>query len=84
MIKQRHSFTPEFKREVATLVLDQSYSHIAASRSVGVGESVLRRWVQQLQLERHGITPHSKALTPDQQRIQKLEGFLHETRMPIW
>jgi transposase len=36
-------------------------------------ESVLRRWVQQLQLERQGITPQSKAMTPDQQRIQEFE-----------
>jgi transposase len=73
MTKQRRSFTPEFKREAAGLVLDQGYSHIEASRSVGVGESVLRRWVRQLDQERHGITPQSKALTPEQQKIQELE-----------
>ncbi len=28
MTKQRRSFTPEFKREAACLVLDQGYSHI--------------------------------------------------------
>jgi len=77
MTKQRRSFTAEFKREAATLVLDQGYSHIEASRSVGVGESVLRRWVQQLQQERQGITPHSKALTPDQQKIQELEARIN-------
>lgn len=49
MNKQRRSFSPEFKRSAASLVIDQSYSHVDASRSVGVAESVLRRWVQQLQ-----------------------------------
>ncbi|NML35565.1 IS3 family transposase, partial [Paraburkholderia antibiotica] len=39
----------------------------------GVAESVLRRWVQQLHQERHGITPQSPAMTPEQQRIQELE-----------
>ncbi|WP_070260010.1 transposase [Janthinobacterium lividum] len=73
MSKQRRTFPPEFKQQAACLVLDQGYSHVEASRSVGIGESVLRRWVQQLQLERHGITPQSKAMTPDQQRIQELE-----------
>ena len=73
MSKQRRTFSPEFKRQAACLVLDQGYSHTEASRSVGIGESVLRRWVQQLQLERQGITPQSKAMTPDQQRIQELE-----------
>jgi len=34
---------------------------------------VLRRWIQQLHQERHGITPQSPAMTPEQQRIQELE-----------
>lgn len=71
MSKQRRTFSPEFKQQAACLVLDQGYSHVEASRSVSIGELVLRRWVQQLQLERQGITPQSKAMTPDQQRIQE-------------
>lgn len=63
---------PEFKRNAAPLVLDQSYSHVDACRPVGVAESVLRRWVDQLQLERRCVTAQSTALTPEQQRIQEL------------
>ncbi|MDH4581093.1 hypothetical protein E8F20_04280, partial [Pseudomonas sp. BN415] len=37
------------------------------------GDSALRRWVKQLQAERQGVTPKSKALTPEQQKIQELE-----------
>ena len=73
MSKQRRTFSPEFKQQAACLVLEQGYSHIEASRSVGIGESVLRRWVRQLQSERQGITPQSKAMAPEQQRIQELE-----------
>jgi len=73
MTKQRRSFAPEFKREAAGLVLDQGYSHIEAARSLGLVESALRRWVKQLQEERQGVTPKSKALTPEQQKIQELE-----------
>ena len=40
---------------------------------MGVGETALRRWVDQLSAERIGITPKAKALTPDQQQIQALE-----------
>ncbi|QKM48774.1 hypothetical protein B7760_02812 [Burkholderia glumae] len=75
MPKQRRSFSPEFKQQVASLVLDQGYNFSEASRSVGVGETVLRRWVQQLQMERQGVTPQGKAITPDQQRIQQLEAL---------
>lgn len=35
MSKQRRTFSAEFKREIAALVLDQGYSHIEACRSLG-------------------------------------------------
>ncbi|QVQ76632.1 IS3 family transposase [Pseudomonas lundensis] len=73
MTKQRRVFSAEFKREAADLVLKQNYSFIEASRSLGIGESALRRWVSQLLQERTGVTPQSKALTPEQQKIQELE-----------
>ncbi len=73
MTKKRRTFTPEFKREAASLVLDQGYSHVDAARSLGLEESALRRWIKQLQQERNGVTPTSKALTPEQQKIQALE-----------
>ena len=74
MTKQHRSFTPEFEREAADLVLKQNYSYIEASRSLGVGESALRRWVEQ---ERLGVTPPNKALTPEQQKTQELEAVLN-------
>jgi transposase len=74
MTRLRRSFTAEFKLEAASLVLDQGYSVPEASRS---GETVLRRWVQQLQSERTGTTPISKALTPEQQKIQELEARIN-------
>ena len=54
-------------------MLKQNYSYTEASRSLGIGESALRRWVDQVQKERQGVTPQSKALTPEQQKIQELE-----------
>jgi transposase len=73
MKRQRRSFSTEYKHEAACLVLDQGYSVPEASRSLDVGETALRRWVDQLKLERGGETPKSKALTSDQRRIQELE-----------
>lgn len=73
MKRQRRSFTTEFKLEAASLVLDQGYSVSEACKSLDVGESVLRRWVDQLRDERGGKTPTSKAMTEEQKRIQELE-----------
>jgi len=69
MTKQRRSFSAEFKCEAADLVLKQSYSFIEVSRSLGVGESALHRWVDQVQQECKGVTPQNKALTPEQQKL---------------
>lgn len=77
MTRLRRSFAAEFKLEAASLVLDQDYSVPEASRSLDVGETVLRRWVQQLQSDRTGITPISKALTPEQQKTQELEARIN-------
>jgi transposase len=70
----RRVFSSEFKLEAAGLVVDQGYSVPAACKAMGVGETAMRRWVEQLTLERNGRTPErSKALTPEQRRIQDLE-----------
>ena len=77
MAKQRRSFSTEFKHEAANLVVNQGYAISEASRSLGVGETAIRRWVSQLGQERSGITPKSKALTPEQQKIQELEARIN-------
>jgi transposase-like protein len=77
MGKKRRSFSTEFKHEAACLVVDQGYSMTEACRSLDVGETGLRRWIDQLKAERGGITPLNKALAPDQQRIQELEARIN-------
>jgi transposase len=55
------------------LVLDQGYTISQAGVSLGVGETAIRRWIDQLAEERDGVTPKGKALTLEQRRIQELE-----------
>ncbi|PKG01800.1 hypothetical protein Y019_06285 [Alcanivorax sp. 97CO-6] len=43
MTRKRRSFTPEFKHETASLVLDQGIPLPQACTSLGVVESALRR-----------------------------------------
>jgi len=77
MARQRRSFSTEFKSEAANLVVNHGYTISEASRSLGVGETAIRRWVSQLGQERNGITPKSKALTQEQQKIQELEARIN-------
>ncbi len=60
MTRLHRSFNAEFKLEAASLVLDQGYSVPEASRSLDVGETVLRRWLQQHQSERSGTALSTK------------------------
>ncbi|MFP2770410.1 transposase, partial [Oceanisphaera sp. KMM 10153] len=46
MTRKRRSFSSEFKLDTASLVLDQGYSIAEASRSLDIGETILRRWVK--------------------------------------
>jgi transposase len=81
-IMTRRKISTEFKIESASLVLDQGYTISEACDAVGIGDTAMRRWVNQLRNERQGITPvGSKALTPDQQKIQELETKIKRIEM---
>ena len=41
----RRRFTPEYRRDVACLVLDAGSSIASVARDVGLGETVVGRWV---------------------------------------
>ncbi len=70
---QRRGFTPEFKREAVSLIETQGYSIGQASEALSVGETALRRWVNQYRQEQGGTTPQAKAITPEHQQIQALQ-----------
>ena len=72
-MKTRRSFTPEFKRDAASLVLDQGYKVSDVCGQFDLGENMLRRWIKQVKFERNGGVPQATALTPEQREIQALK-----------
>lgn len=72
-MKTRRSFTPEFKREAVSLVLDQGYKVSDACGQFELGENMLRRWIKQVKFERNGGVPEAGALTEEQREIQALK-----------
>ena len=46
MSRKRREYTSEFKQEAVKLVLEQGLSAAQAARDLGVGETVLGRWLQ--------------------------------------
>jgi transposase len=78
----RRKISTEFKIESASLVLDKGYTVSEACDAVGIGDTAMRRWVNQLGDERQEVTPvRSRALTPDQQKIQELEAKIKRIEM---
>lgn len=75
--RQRRTFSSEFKVDAASLVLDQGYSISEVATSLNIGATALRRWVDQLNIERGGETPKIKVLTPEQQKMQELEARIN-------
>ena len=72
-MRTRRTFTREFKREAACLILDQGFSVRDVCNQLELQEGALRRWVQQVRFERNGGVPETAALTPEQQEIQALK-----------
>jgi transposase len=58
-LRRRRSFSPEYKRDAAAMVIDQGLSIAEAARRLDVGESNLGNWVRQERVdrgERDGVT----------------------------
>jgi transposase len=45
MAKQRRSFTPEYKDQIARMVVEESRAIPSTAREIGVSEQALRNWV---------------------------------------
>lgn len=75
----RRPFSPEFKVEAASKVVDDGMSISQACQSFGVGPTAMRRWVMQLTRERAGgVAPGSQPITPEQRRIRALEAQVRQ------
>lgn len=62
--RRRRSFSPEYKRDAAAMVIDQGLSIAEAARRLDVGESNLGNWVRQERVdrgERDGVTTDERA-----------------------
>ena len=74
-------FSPEFKIEAASAVLDDGLNIREACEAFGVGQTAMRRWVNQLREERGGYPGSDRqALTPEQRRIRDLEAQVKQLK----
>jgi transposase len=71
--RKRRTFDPSLKLEVVRLINEQGQSVQNVSESMGIGQTAIRRWLQQYGAEQSGLPGIGKPLTAEQQRIRQLE-----------
>ncbi|WP_180273783.1 transposase [Iodobacter sp. BJB302] len=76
----RKKYDASFKLEVARMVVDQGLSVAQVVQSMQVGESALRRWIEQYRAEQMGQPGIGNPLTAEQQRIRQLESENRQLR----
>ena len=57
MARQRRSFTPEFKDQIARMVAEESRAIPSTAREIGVNEQTLRNWVHAYRQAHAGDEP---------------------------
>lgn len=81
MVKKRRTFDESFKLQVVKMVTDQGLSIPQVCRDLDLGETAVRRWVQQYEAEQLGEVGIGKPLTAEQQRIRQLEQENRQLKM---
>ncbi|CAI8853808.1 transposase [Pseudomonas chlororaphis] len=81
MSKKYRKFDASFKLEVVKMIKDQDMTVAQVCRDLDLGETAVRRWVQQYEAEQLGGPGIGKPLTSEQQRIRQLEQQIRELKL---
>jgi transposase len=79
MPKQRRSFTPEYKEQVARMVVEESRAIPSTAREIGVNEQTLRNWVAEYRKHHAGDEP--PLTVSERARLRELEKEVRELRL---
>jgi transposase len=79
--RDRRNFDTHFKLEVVRMVRDQGLSVSDVCRTMDLGETGVRRWIEQYETELNGQSGIGTPLTAEQQRIRQLESENRQLRM---
>lgn len=81
MSQKRRVFDAPFKLQVVQMIKDQGLSVSQVCQDMNLGETVVRRWLKQVNAEQSGQTGIGKPLTAEQQRIRQLEAEVRQLRL---
>ncbi len=70
---KRATYSAAIKLETAQLVVDQGYTQEDATKVMGVGKSIVSKWVTQLKQEGNGQSPLASSMTPEKVEIREFK-----------
>jgi transposase len=79
MSKERRSFSPEYKEQVARMVVEESRAIPSTAREIGVNQQTLRNWVNEYRRNHAGDEP--PLTLPERARLRELEKEVRELRL---
>ena len=79
MPKARRTFTPEYKEQIARLVVEESRAISVTAREIGVNEQTLRNWVNAFREAHAGEEP--PLTVSERARLRELEKEVRELRL---
>ena len=83
MSRKRRTFDASFKLHVVQMIRDQGLSVGQVCQDMSLGETAVRRWLEQYDAEQAGQRGIGKALTAEQQRIRALESENRQLRQDV-
>lgn len=78
--KKRKSYTPEYRREAARLVIDTGRPIAHVARELGIGEQLLGRWVR-LEQEHERPDPDAPLGVDERAELARLRREVAQLRM---
>jgi transposase len=81
--RKRRTFDPRLKLEVVRTIKEQGLSVQHVSESMDIGQTAIRRWLEQYSVEQNGQPGLGKPLTAEQQRIRQLELERQQLRQDV-
>jgi transposase len=79
MARQRRSYTPEYKEQVARTVVEESRSIASTAREIGVNEQTLRNWVNAYRRAHAGEEP--PLTISERARLRELEKEVRDLKL---
>ena len=80
-MRTRRQFSREFKVEAVKLVAERGVSISQAARDLGLGETVLRRWVREQTTDPQQAFPGNGVMKPEQAEIERLRKEVSKLKM---